>query len=57
MRAKASTMAPSRAMEPPLNPVPAPRGTMGNPLAVASRMISETCAVLSGKTTARGKPV
>src|SRR5438105_6684274 len=57
MRAKASTTAPLRASAPPLRPVPAPRGTIGNPFSPASRTMPATCSVVCGKTTARGAEV
>ena len=42
---------------PPLNPVPAPRGTTGTRWALASRMSSATSAVLVGRATASGSSV
>ena len=57
MRENTSTIPPARGIEPPLNPVPAPRGTSGTFRRDASRAICETCSAVSGNTITSGVPV
>ena len=49
--------APSTALAAPLNPDPAPRGTIGTRCAAQIFTIATTSAVQVGSTTARGRPL
>src|SRR3954468_6494590 len=56
IRSRLSTMPPSTALDPPDNPLPAPRGTTGTRCAAAQRTAICTCAASSARTTAAGVP-
>ncbi len=49
-------MPPSTALEPPLSPLPAPRGTTGTRCSAAHRTAVCTCPASSARTTAAGVP-
>ena len=51
MRARDSTAPPATGAAPPVRPVPAPRGTTGNPAEYSSLMVSAACAVSLGSAT------
>ena len=56
IRSRLTTIPPSTALDPPDNPLPAPRGTTGTPCSAAHRTAVCTCSASSARTTATGVP-